>query len=168
MNNLELSDWLYLGGPVLLVIAVFVVLKVSYTAKGYAPLPAAKPRFCPLPKYVVSIPLGDADAEYDLSARLDDYGFHEVRRNPNAIVFSRGSALGDFSIKIAKLVATAPLPMSNPIQLNVEYGVPFGCAFDTGDLWKFCRELAEKIEAANDRQESARIETGNPYQSPQS
>jgi hypothetical protein len=168
MTSLELSDWLYLGGPILFIILALVVLKVAYQVKSFAALPAARPRFCVLPKYVVPVPLGDADAEVDLSARLGDYGFHEVRRDRTAIVYNRGSALGDFSIKITKLVATAPLPLANPARLNVEYGVAFGCAFDTGDLWKFCRELAEKIEAANDRQAPARKETGNPYQPPHS
>ena len=167
MPNLELSDWLYLGGPVLLAVVVLVLLKVLYSAKTFSPLPSTKPRFCLLPKYVVPLPVDGPDVEVVLSSRLAHYGFREIRRDANAIVFSRGSALGEFSIKIAKLVATATLPLAPLTQLNVEYGVAFGCAFDTGDLWTFCRELTEKIEATNDPQEPERIETGNPYQSPQ-
>ena len=166
MLNLELSDWLYLGGAVLLIIVVLVALKMSYTAKASLPLPSTRPRFCLLPKYVVSLPLEGPDVEGDLSSRLALYGFQELRRDANAVVYSRGSAVGDFSIKIAKLVVTATFPLSNPARLNIEYGVAFGCAFDTGDLWKFCRELTEKIEVTIDRKESDPIETGNPYQSP--
>jgi hypothetical protein len=99
-------------------------------------------------------------------SRLEQFGFREVRRDTENIEFSRGSALGDFSIKIAKLVATASLPLSNPPQLKVKYGVAFGCAFDTGDLWKFCQELTEKIEATLDVEKADLAETGNPYQPP--
>ena len=66
-----------------------------------------------------------------------------------------------------KLIATASLPLSSPVQLRIEYGVVFGGGFDTGDLWKFCRELTEKSEATGTRQDSDPAETGNPYQSPQ-
>ena len=167
MLNLELSDWLYLGGAALLIVVVLATLKVSYTAKAFAALPLTKPRFTLLPKYIVPLAVEATDVESDLSSQLAQFGFREVRRDANGIVFSRGSALGDFSIKIAKVIATASLPLSNPIQLKIKYGVAFGCAFDTGDLWKFCRELTERVEATLNRQDSDRVDKGNPYQPPQ-
>jgi len=167
MPNLESFDWVFLASAVLLIVGLLAILKVSYTVKGFLPLPLKKPRFALLPKYVVSLPVDDTDVESDLSSRFAHYGFREVRRDANTIMFCRGSALGDFSVKIAKIIATTSFPVSNPVQLKIEYGVVFGCAFDTGDLWKFCKELAEKIEASLS-QDSDPVETGNPYQPPQS
>ncbi len=166
MPNLDFPDWLFLGGPVLLLIGAIVLLKVSYTAKRFVPLPPTKPAFCLLPKYTFTIPIQGTNAEADLAAILVQFGFREPQRDATAIVFTRGSALGDFSVKIAKLVVTASLPVSHPVELKIEYGVVVGCAFDTGDLWKFCNELIEKVEASMDRQEFKAVETGNPYQSP--
>ena len=167
MNNagLELSDWLYLGiGPVVLVMAL-TVLKVSYTMKSFVPLPARKPRFVLLPKYVVSIPIeATQDMEDELCSRLAAFGFQVKRRDPSVLAFTRGSVLGDFSIKITKLTATTSIPVSNPAPFEIEYSVIFGCAFDTGDLWKFCQELMQKLEL--EQSDHAPIESGNPYQSP--
>jgi len=170
MPNLELSDWLYLGRSALLVIVILTLFKVSYSTKAFSMLPATKPRFCLLPKYVVSLPIEITDMESNLSSRLAQCGFCEVRSDANSLVFGRGSALGDFSfsIKTMKLIVTASLPLSNPVQLKIEYGAVFGCAFDTGDLWKFCRELTERLEATRNRQNTDRVETDNPYQSPPS
>ena len=166
MFNLELSDWLYLAGPIGLAIALLVALKISYSSKGFVPLSAHKPAVCWLPKYIVDIPLAGNALEASLTARLEHHGFRVRRRSADAIVFQRGSELGDFSIKIAKLIATVRLPISSPARMTVEYGVAFGCAFDTGDLWKFCNELKEKLETVH-AGEAFRVETENPYQPPQ-
>jgi len=168
MMDLELSDWLSLTVPVLLVIVALLALKALYTSKAFEPLPATKPRLCLLPKYLVSLSLEGADLEGDLLSHLAVYGFREVQRNANAIVLSRGSALGDlsFSVEIAKLNVTVSLPVAAPAQLKVQYGVAFGCALDTGDLWKVCRELTDVIENTPVPQGSDHTETDNPYQSP--
>jgi len=166
MPQIELSDYTFLAIPILVLVAVLIALKVAYRAKSFVPLPTAKPGFVWLPKYTVSLPMQTGDHEAELAARLGSHGFSQRRLRDHRIEFTRGSALGDFSIKIAKVVATTSLPASNPAQLKVEYGVLFGCAFDTGDLWQFCRELTDKIEAAIAEDLPPRVETGNPYQPP--
>jgi len=85
MLNLELSDWLYLGGAALLIVVVLAILKVSYAAKAFSALPLKKPRFSLLPKYVVPLPIEATDVESDLSSQLAQFGFREVRRDANGI-----------------------------------------------------------------------------------
>ncbi len=167
MPYLDLTDWVFWGRSVALLIFLLVFLKVAYAAKTPVPLPSAKPRLCLLPKYVASLPVEGGDAESDISSRLTQFGFRERRRDEKAIVFARGSALGDFSIKIVKVVVTASLPLTNPAELKIEYGALFGCVCDTGDLWKFSQELTEKMEASLGHPDLNWRETGNPYQSPQ-
>jgi len=167
MSNLELSDWLVVIGPILLVIALLVALKVAYALKSCATLPPKKPKFCFLPKYAFSLPINGSAGENELPSHLKQFGFQEKSRSKQGIVFSRGSELGDFSIKIAKLIVTAELPLTDPVQLKIEYGVAFGCAFDTGDLCKFCHELIQKMEAQTTRPASVGVESDNPYQPPQ-
>jgi len=166
MQSSLLTDLPVFVRLILYVVIALITLKVAYTLKGFSRMPKTKPGFAWLPKYTVSIPVETADIETDLSSHFARYGFVEVKRDPKAIVYSRGSALGDFSVKIAKIVATVPVPVSNPVQLQVQYGVIFGCAFDTGDLWKFCMELSEKVEADVRSATSNPTETGNPYQPP--
>jgi hypothetical protein len=154
------------AGLFALIFVALVLLKVAYAGKSHRPLPAKKPGICWLPKYAFLLQLdGPASIEDELILRLQDYGFEVAKRDARRIVFSRGSALGEFSIEITKLIATATLPLSNPVEMQIEYGIAFGCLCDTGDLWKFCRELMQKVEDRNARA-SEWNETGNPYQSP--
>ncbi len=146
MPSWEFNDWALLVGPIALVIFVLVILKVAYTTKQPIVLPSSKPSFCFLPKYTFNLPLTGKDLPKIQSVMIDS-GFRESRSSSSELRFERGSALGDISIKIAKLLAAVKIPASGPLEMSVEYGVVFGAAFDTGDLWKFCRELEERIQA---------------------
>ncbi len=158
--------WYGLARAILAGAAAAVLLKVLYYSKGFSQHREQKPGFAMLPKYSVSVPISGENTEESLRARLAEFGFRETSSSSSMVKFARGHALGDFSIKIAKVSISMPVPVSNPAQLEVEYGTYFGCAFDTGDLWKFCTEMVEKNEQANS--DSDPRETGNPYQSPQS
>ncbi|MEK6237256.1 MAG: hypothetical protein N2C14_21305 [Planctomycetales bacterium] len=172
MPDLNPSDWF----PLAIILAGLIVIfsgLIGYSAKGFTPLPATKPMICMLPKFIVPLQIEGEDVLRELSARLARHGFRELRRDAGAVVFTRGSKLGEFSIKVMKLYVMAALPLSNPVQLRVVYGAPFGVVFDTGDLWTFCRELIEKVEAVEPEAEPdlprrEPMETGNPYQSPRS
>ena len=165
--SLKVSSWFYMGTIPVLFTAALTFLKVAYTMREPLPLPVERPRFALLPKYVVSIPIHSTEnADEKLAADLAAFGFQRLQRDPRKLMFQRGSSLGDFSVKIAKVMVCSSRPVSNPIQLDVEYGLLFGCAFDTGDLWKFCCELRDKFGSSGD--DGAPIESGNPYQSPQS
>jgi hypothetical protein len=168
MINFDLSSWTFWVSAFALMFGVLILQKIFYSAKSFVPLPDRKPLVCLLPKYFLALPLNIAKATQDeLESRLAMYGFRVNSADDNSVRFTRGSVLGDFSIKITKVNVIAALPLTDPVQLKVEYGVIFGCAFDTGDLWKFCRELTQQVEANARRVATADyIETGNPYQSP--
>lgn len=133
----------------ILVVGALVVIFVAYRLKTAPVLPDRKPSFCLLPKYVVSLRLPSAvvsspDPISVLGQRLGEFGFSEAKREAGFVRYSRGSLLGDFSIKIAKVNLTFPLPLEAETAVEIGYGqIP---AFDTGDLWKFATELKARME----------------------
>lgn len=159
-----------LGGTFLLLllglVAVIVLLRILYSVKGFPPLPATKPAFCLLPKYTVPLVMDSPHPEA-LAARLAEFGFRVTRSDAGEMEFSRGHVLSDISIKIIKVIVVAKLPMSNPVQLEVRYGHLLGVFADTGDLWAFCSELTQKVEARDQLAANAnRPDSDNPYQAP--
>ena len=164
MLVLATIDWERFIVPVIIMVVVIVVLKIAYAVKPHAEIPPKKPKLCWLPKYKLRLPVVERlGVEDDLSEALMQLGF----RQTGELQFSRGSGLGDFSIKIAKVIVTAESPLTNPLALRVEYGAVCGVAFDNGDLWKFCDELGEKLRTNLDDENHVHQEqTGNPYQPP--
>jgi len=176
MSIFQFLDRFYFLGTGVAVIFLFVLIRVSYYAKAFTPLPVTKPIFCLLPKYLVMIAVKASQPSLDdLQSHLTSHQFRLKNSDAEAIRFSRGPSVDDSSGTIKKMTATATLPLSNPVQLKVEYDFVLGCVFDTGDLWTFCRDLIQGSEVVNEDKieagdqpgiNSTRVETGNPYQSP--
>ncbi len=59
------------------------------------------------------------------------------------LLYKRGSVLGDFTIKIAKVNLFFSLPLESETKLYIQYGT--FALFDTGDLWKFTNEIRGKL-----------------------
>lgn len=68
---------------------------------------------------------------------MEKRGFRAVTLESGKRYFERGSVFGDFSIKWTKLRISEM--EGRPNCLSIAYGGPV--LFDTGDLWKFAKEL---------------------------
>ncbi len=136
----------------LIVTAVTVaVLILAYKRSSPALLPTQKPPFCFLPKYDVPInaPIsvsGAADPIAALDRVMRSLGFAQLSETENFVGFGRGSLLGDFSVRIAKVRVEFSLPLTSDLHCRVVYGS--FAAFDTGDLWTLCSEIKNEIESA--------------------
>lgn len=135
----------------IIVVGALVGVFVAYRLKTARDLPASKPSFCLLPKYKVSLRLppevvSSSEPISLLGQRLAEFGFSESKRESGILRYSRGSLLGDFSIKIAKVNLTFPLPLEAETAVEIAYGQI--AAFDTGDLWRFATELKARTEQA--------------------
>jgi hypothetical protein len=130
------------------VAAAIVAFLIAYRLKPFSDLSVARPTISILPKYLVSVHIPEAvilseAPSKSLGNMLSGLGFELEKTTTSEIRLVRGSVLGDFSLKIAKVRVSAPLPLLSETELRVEYGA--FAAFDTGDLWTFCRELEEKV-----------------------
>ena len=130
------------------VIALIIFL-VAYKTKEPTPLPFVRPTFACLPKYITPIALPQdiiaaGSPELALGERLAEYGFSESSQTVGKVCYTRGSIVGDLSVKIAKINLTFSLPLYRRPTMTVVAGGPL--AFDTGDLWKLTTELKEKLE----------------------
>ena len=133
------------------IVGGYFLLRVAISYKRNKPkeLPKTKPLIAWLPKYhsVVCLPekiINTPSATEALGKQLSLFGFKLVKDSPSELVFSRGSALGDFSIKIVKVNLKFGKPLTNETKLIIEYGS--FALFDTGDLWKFSEDLISKLE----------------------
>ncbi len=123
----------------------------AYKFKPASPLLSSKPSFCLLPKFKGLIDLRPNIAQApqpaeSLAEGLAESGFSVAARSDSELVLSRGSVLGDFSVKIAKANLRFEVPLQSPAAFIIEYGS--FAAFDTGDLWQFAQELKSSLERA--------------------
>lgn len=128
---------------------LLMFFRFVYRLKQPAVWPAGRRTVCWFPKYQLSAELpvtGEASIEEQLTNRLSEHGFHLHRHEDTQFVFTRGSVLGEFSIKWVRLNIFVVAPVSNPVTLEIEYAAAFGTLLDTGDLWRLCREIKETIE----------------------
>jgi hypothetical protein len=133
---------------IVVVLAVLVAFLVAYRLKPFLELSVARPALSILPKYLVSVHIPESvilsqTPSESLESMFCGLDFKLEKTTASEIRLVRGSVLGDFSLKIAKVRLSAPLPLLPETELQVEYGA--FAAFDTGDLWTFCRELQEKV-----------------------
>jgi len=140
-----------LGVTLVIVVVAVAAFLVAYKLKSPIPLPASKPSFCLLPKFAFTIHLpeelvGASDSVAELGRLLEPFGFAESAHTTGTVRYSRGSLLGDFSIRIAKVDLEFSLPLESKSHLRASYGS--FAAFDTGDLWSFCSELRAKVAPA--------------------
>ena len=136
---------------VLFVAFLVALVRLAYRRKIPVPFPRLKPKFCMFPKYDLSIrtPLRvkeSTDPVVMLGNLLEPFGFSQTTSTEESIQFSRGSALGDFSIEIAEVNFAFSLPIGSDLICRATYGN--FAAFDTGDLWTLCSEIKTKIEDA--------------------
>jgi len=82
-----------------------------------------------------------------LEEKLAEFGFTKTGGDDALMAFSRGSVLGDISIKLSKVAVGLERITDKELEITVHAG--WVVAFDTGDHWQFITELSERIE--NDR-----------------
>ena len=126
----------------LIVVAALVILTAVYKLLPYRSLGENKPVIAFLPKYKKNVKHSLTNSE--LEEKLASFGFKKVRGNESFSKFTRGSVLGDISIKLAKVGVNIRKIADNEHEVTVQAG--WIAAFDTGDHWKFTKELTEKIE----------------------
>ncbi|MGV7220290.1 MAG: hypothetical protein ACQ9MH_02045 [Nitrospinales bacterium] len=134
---------------IIIAIGIACSLLTAYKLKPAGTLSKLKPSFCFLPKFKLSLTLSSdimeaKNPQKRLINRLATFGFSILRESEDKLILNRGSALGDFSIKIAKINITFDLPLRSLTSIEVEYGS--FAAFDTGDLWQFSQELKKSLE----------------------
>jgi len=136
---------------IVVVPAAIVAFLAAYKLKPFSELSVSRPALSVLPKYLVSVHIPESvilseTPSKSLERMLSNLDFKLEQTTDSDIRLSRGSVLGDFSLKIAKIRVSVPLPLLSETELRVEYGA--FAAFDMGDLWTFCRELQEKVGTA--------------------
>ncbi len=129
---------------IIIVVVALVTITLLYKMLPYRSLGAKKPFIAFLPKYKITVRHSLSNAE--LESKLADHGFKKVKESESYQQFTRGSVLGDISIKLAKVNVGLRKLAENEHELTVQAG--WIAAFDTGDHWKFTKELIEKIKNA--------------------
>ena len=111
------------------IVGGYFLLRVAISYKRNKPkeLPKTKPSIAWLPKYHSVVRLSEnvintSSATDVLGKQLSFFGFKLVKDSSSELVFSRGSVLGDFSIKIAKVNLKFNKPLTNETKLAIEYG----------------------------------------------
>jgi len=130
------------------VLVLLVLLHLRYQVKEASEMPGEKPRFCWQPKFQTAFELpgeiaDGGDPVGAVSRKLGEYGFGQAEVTDTEATFSRGSVVGDFSIKLAKVVLVFELPLVPTVKMEARLG-GFAPVFDTGDLWEFVSELKQK------------------------
>lgn len=128
-------------------ILTLVLIHFGYQKLKGVLLPIKKPFIQFFPKYCWKLE-GNISQD-ELEKTMSTFGFQISLDNKKYIKFTRGSVLGDFSIKITKVNISFEKPLSKGSKVYIAYG-NFAPVFDTGDLWKFTKELTKKIEKQQD------------------
>lgn len=130
---------------IIVALVVVVIVTLLYKLLPYRPLGDKKPFVSLLPKYKTYVSLPDSLSESTtLSQELAKYGFTIKSQTDEVVTYTRGHMLGDISIKLTKIDLKVSKPIANQSEFTIE--AAWVVAFDTGDFWKFLRELKEKIE----------------------
>lgn len=124
------------------IVVVLILFTVTYKFLPYRLLNSRKPSFAIFPKYRSEMSLKIDDKE--LEKRLAAQGFKPTNVKQSISYFTRGSILGDISIKLAKIRVGVERAANSSSILTVE--ASWVAAFDTGDLWQFTSELVEILE----------------------
>ena len=125
---------------------IVAAITVLYRVAPYRELGDAKPRLAVFPKYRTSLDPPSGESMEALEEKLAEYGFRKSRESEESVTFSRGSLLGDFSIRLAKMSLKIAKPIVPGTTARLE--AAWVMAFDTGDLWDLLSELREKLEAS--------------------
>ena len=126
----------------IIVVVALVILTALYKWIPFRDLGDKKPAIAFLPKYKKTV--RHALSSPELEQKLADFGFRKVKETEALQKFTRGSVMGDISIKLTKVDVCLRQLAENEHELTVQAG--WIAAFDTGDHWKFTQELSEKLE----------------------
>ncbi|MFW1563312.1 hypothetical protein ACEV87_22710 [Vibrio parahaemolyticus] len=129
---------------IITLVVVLVIFTASYKFLPYRSIGDRKPVVTFLPKYQKEIETRKTDTE--IENQLKEYGFSKVGRSNGISSYARGSVLGDFSIKLAKVNIKINRASGSTVIVHIE--ASWFVAFDTGDFWQFLTELTEKIQNA--------------------
>jgi hypothetical protein len=129
---------------IIIVVVVLVVITGLYKVLPCRDLGTKKPFIAFLPKYKSNVKHSLSNAE--LEERLAGFGFKKIKEGESFQKFTRGSVLGDISIKLAKVNVGLRKINENEHEMTVQAG--WIAAFDTGDYWEFTKELSENIANA--------------------
>lgn len=124
--------------------AIVVAITILYKILPFRSAGSTKPFVAFLPKYkkVLDIALPDDVIEEKLSI----HGFKRIGDSNGVMTFSRGSVIGDISIKLAKVKIGVKNLSNAKLEVTIQAG--WVAAFDTGDHWKFIMELCKQLENA--------------------
>ena len=129
---------------VISVVVVLLAITVLYKALPFRSLGTKKPFIAFFPKYKKNVIHSLSNEE--LEEKLANFGFKKNKESESFQKFTRGSVLGDISIKLAKVNVGLRRVAENEHEITVQAG--WVAAFDTGDHWEFTKELSAKIENA--------------------
>jgi hypothetical protein len=129
---------------IFIVVGAVVAITVLYKALPLREAGDRKPFIALLPKYKKRIECSFSNTQ--LEQKLSEYGFQKTKESDSKISFSRGSILGDISIKLAKV--NVVIERLNGGECEVAVQAAWVVAFDTGDHWGFINELCEKLQNA--------------------
>lgn len=129
---------------VLMSIGVLIACTVVYKQLPHRAASPNKPLFAFFPKYKKRIK--HTLTAQQIEERLAEFGFKKTAEQGDLMAFSRGSVLGDISVKLSKVAVGLEKIADNEHEITVHAG--WVRAFDTGDHWQFITELSERIENA--------------------
>ncbi|BFM49012.1 hypothetical protein [Marinomonas sp. THO17] len=126
------------------VVVLLVVITALYKFLPYREMGDKKPFFALFPKYIKVIECDtQSTSEEEI---LSGLGFKKVKQDASITKYTRGSVLGDISIKLSKV--DVYLRSISPTEMEVAVQARWVAAFDTGDHWQFLSELSKKLENA--------------------
>ncbi|MEM5534672.1 hypothetical protein HHE92_12775 [Pseudoalteromonas arctica] len=123
---------------------LLVLVTITYKVLPHRELGNKKPTIAVMPKYKTKVNASISASELD--EVLAVYGFSKVNVKNDADKYTRGSVLGDISIKLAKVNVFVSCISPSRKEVCVEAG--WVAVFDTGDHWQFLKELSEKLADA--------------------
>jgi hypothetical protein len=129
---------------ILATVVILVLVTVLYKLLPHRIAGKKKPFLALLPKYKKRVK--HSLTRKQLEEKLAEFGFRKTGDSDSLIKFSRGSILGDISIKLAKVNVCLETIAEHEHEITVHAG--WVAAFDTGDHWQFITELSERIENA--------------------
>jgi len=129
---------------VITVVAVLAAVTILYKVLPHRDLGQKKPMFALFPKYKNEVPKPNSD--YRVEEVMSSLGFEKKKDKSGSMTYSRGSIVGDISIKLMKINVTFSPTNDGCLPYTVE--AAWVVAFDTGDHWEFTKQLGDKLENA--------------------
>ncbi|QCF24831.1 hypothetical protein [Hydrocarboniclastica marina] len=125
-------------------IVIVAALTVLYKVMPHRELGSKRPKFSLFPKYRNKVPVPESDDH--IEKVMSSLGFEKKKDRGGLSEYSRGFIAGDISIKLAKVKVIFYQSSEGKLPYTVE--AAWIAAFDTGDHWKFAKELGDKLENA--------------------